>query len=139
MTGSDIDESTLAAFDGHDAYRDLCDTPSDNSFKDCLSVTFELGHAMEVLVVYGGGGSHGSFDANSGLAVGECRTKLDGANKLEPVNLATEWDSPVGMASIIDVMALSAGTHTVALACREDPTDMHFRDLTIGVVELGFD
>ncbi|RHW26751.1 hypothetical protein D0Z08_13450 [Nocardioides immobilis] len=139
LTGLDITESTLGGFDGHDAYRDLCDTPSDNSFRDCLTVTFALGRAMDVLVVYGGGGSHGSFDSDSGLAVGECRTKVDGVNRLEPVNLATEWDSPVGMASIINVIPLSAGTHTVALACREDPTDMHFRDLTIGVVELGFD
>jgi len=139
LTGLDINESTLTGLDGHDAYRDHCDTPSDNSFKDCLSVTFELGHAMSVLATFGGAGSHGSFDANSGLAVGECRTKLDGANKLEPMSLATEWDSPVGMATIVDVISLSAGTHTVTLACRENPTDMEFEDLTIGVVELGVD
>lgn len=138
LTGSDIDETTLTALDGHDAYRDHCDTPADNSFRECLSVTFELGRAMEVLVVYGGGGGHGSNDGD-GDAYGECRTRLDGVNKLEPVNLVSEQATPVGMAAIVDVMALSAGTHTVALACRENPTDLEYHDLTIGVVELGID
>ena len=137
LTGSDIDETTLTALDGHDAYRDHCDTPSDNSFRECLSVTFELGRAMEVLVMYGGGGGHGSN--NGDIAYGECRTRLDGANKLEPVNLWNPRATPTGMASIFDVMSLSAGTHTVALACREDPTDMEYYDLTIGVVELAVD
>lgn len=137
LTGSDISEATLGGFDGHDAYRDHCDTPSDNTFRECLSVTFELGRPMEVLVMYGGGGGHGSN--NGDIAYGECRTRLDGADKLEPVNLWNPRATPVGMAAIFDVMSLSAGTHTVALACREDPTDMEFYDLTIGVVELAFD
>jgi len=114
LTGSDIDETTLTALDGHDAYRDHCDTPSDNSFKDCLSVTFTLGRAMEVMVMYGGGGGHGSN--NGDIAYGECRTRLDGANELEPLNLWNSRATPVGMAAIFDVISLSAGTHTVALA-----------------------
>lgn len=138
LTGAQVDEASLAGLDGHDAYRDLCDTPSDNSFKDCLSVTFELGRAMQVLVVYGGGGSHGSY-GYAEHAVGECKTKLDGTDRLNPVNLINDHSVPVGMATITDVMTLAAGTHTVTLACREDPSDMEFEDLTIGVVELSVD
>ena len=138
LTGADIDETTLTVLEGHDAYRDHCDTPSDNSFRECLSLTFELGRAMEVLVVFGGSAGHGSNDGD-GDAYGECWTKLDGANKLGPVHHVSEQATPIGMATIVDVMALSAGTHTVALACREDPTDLEYYDLTIGVVELGVD
>lgn len=138
LTGADINETTLTALDGHDAYRDLCDTPSDNSFKDCLSVTFTLGRAMEVLTIYGGGGGHGSY-GYSEYATGECKTKVDGADQLNPINLTNDRSTPVGMASVIDVLSLSAGTHTVTLACRENPSDLEFADLTIGVVELAVD
>lgn len=138
LTGSDIAESSLVGFDGHDAYRDLCDTPSDNSYRDCLSVTFTLGRAMEVLVMYGGGGGHGSFGFSE-FATGECKTKLNGVDQLNPINLTNDRSTPVGMASIFDVLSLQAGTHTVTLACRENPSDLEFADLTIGVVELAID
>lgn len=138
ITGADVLESSLSGFDAHDAYRDHCDTPSDNTFRDCLSVTFDLGRSMQVLVMYGGGGHHGSFDGE-GDAYGECRTRVDGANRLEPVNVVSADVVPVGMAAIFDVMTLSAGTHTVTLACRENPTDLEWDDLTIAVLELAFD
>ena len=137
LTGADVVEATLGGLDGHDAFRDLCDTPSDNSFKDCLTITFTLQRSMAVLAIFGGGGSHGGGAAARGY--GECKTKVDGVDQLAPVNIANESTTPVGMPTIVYAKTLSAGAHSMTLACREDPTDMHFEDLTIGVVELYHD
>jgi len=137
LTGFDINESTLAGLDGHDAYRDLCDTPSDNSYKACLTISFTLERSMAVLAIFGGGGSHGGGAADR--AYGECKTTVDGVDQLAPVNISNESTVPVGMPTIVYAKTLSSGTHSMALACREDPTDMHFVDLTIGVVELYHD
>jgi hypothetical protein len=137
LTGDDINESTLAGLDGHDAFRDLCDTPSDNSFKDCLTISFTLERSMAVMAIFGGGGSHGG--GASDRAYGECKTKVDGVDQLAPVNISNESTVPVGMPTIVYAKTLSAGTHSMTLACREDPTDMHFVDLTIGVIELYHD
>ncbi len=137
LTGLDIDEASLAGLDGHDAYRDLCDTPSDNSYKDCLTISFTLERSMAVLAIFGGGGSHGGGAADR--AYGECKTRVDGVDQLAPVNISNEVTVAVGMPTIVYAKTLSAGTHSMALACREDPTDMHFVDLTIGVVELYHD
>jgi hypothetical protein len=136
LVPDDLARSTFG-FDGHDDYSDHCDTPADNSFVVCTGVSFDLGHAMRVLATLGGGAANFSNDDN---AFGECQVRLDGADKLEPISVeGGAAATSVGMPTITDVMNLGAGQHTVELACRENTNDVHYTDLTVSVVELGFD
>ncbi|WP_183092870.1 hypothetical protein [Nocardioides stalactiti] len=45
----------------------------------------------------------------------------------------------MGLPTVIDLVSVSPGSHTVTLACRESPSDVQFEDLRIGVLELAGD
>jgi hypothetical protein len=146
VTGDDIDESTLASNDAHDFFNPVCD-PHSTTFIECGTMSFNLGHGMPVIAFW----NYGFGAQNDGdRADGTCQTRLDGATTGE-VNNETYEDQPdvftgpgdgYGATPIVDVMQLSAGTHTVSLWCSEnDPDDKDFVvfDLRIAVVELGLD
>ncbi|MGI9019260.1 MAG: hypothetical protein ACR2G3_00935 [Solirubrobacterales bacterium] len=139
LTGSDINESTLATLDGHDSYDANCD-PGNETFIVCDEIAFTLGRPMEVSVSWAYAmGTDGDVNAN-----GECRTTLDGNAKSDTIWLSSEDDSDFshGGVPVVDVMNLTAGNHTVGFECREhqpDGKDLVIRDLTISAVELGFD
>lgn len=136
LSPSDINKPAFA-FDAVDDYDDHCDTPADNSFVVCAGVTFTLDHAMKVLATLGGGAANFSNDDH---AFGECQVRLDGADKLEAISVESgAAATSLGIPTITDVMSLNAGSHTVELACRENTNDVHFTDVTVSVVELGFD
>ena len=99
-----------------------------------------LGRPMEVSATWAYGiGTDGDVNLN-----GVCRTTLDGEAKSDQMWLSTEDDSDfaVGGIPVVDVIRLPAGTHRIGFECQEhqpDGKDLVIRDLTISVVELGFD
>lgn len=139
LTGADINESTLTPLDGHDSYDLKCD-PGNEEFIVCDEIGFTLGRDMEVSVSWAYAmGTDGDVNAN-----GLCRTTLDGNGKSNDLWLSSEDDSDFshGGVPVVDVMNLPAGEHTVGFECREhqpDGKDLVIRDLTMSVVELGFD
>ena len=139
LTGSDVDESTLDVLDGHDSYDGNCD-PGDETFIVCDEVEFELGRPMEISATWAYGiGTDGDINLN-----GVCRTTLDGEDKSGGMWISTEDDSDFALGGIpvVDVIRLPAGTHTIGFECQEhqpDGKDLVIRNLTISVVELGFD
>ena len=146
VTGDDIDESTLASNDAHDFFNPECD-PHSTTFIECGTVSFTLGHAMPVITFWNY--AYGS-EIEGDRADGSCQTRVDGATTGEVANETYE-DQPdefigigghYGATPIVDVLQLSAGTHTVSLWCSEhqpDDRDFVVFDLRIAVVELGLD
>ena len=139
LTGADVNEATLTVLDGHDSFDANCD-PGNETYIVCDELSFTLGRDMEVSAtwVYGFG-TDGDVNPN-----GECRTTLNGAPKSNSIWLSSEDDSDfsIGGVPVVDVMALTAGTHTVGLECHEhqpDGKDLVVREIGISVVELGFD
>jgi hypothetical protein len=140
LTGADVLESTLTALDGHDSFAGECD-PHSTTFIVCDELNFTLGRAMEISATFVYGfGTDGEVKP-----WGTCQTTLDGTPKDTDVSLRSEddEDNSLGGTPIVDVMSLSAGSHTVGLECREDVPidgrDFVARDIGISVVELGFD
>ena len=139
LGGSDILESSLTPLDGHDSFAGRCD-PGSGTYIVCDELTFTLGQPMEISAtfVYGFGTDGG--DPPRGI----CKTTLDGADKDTDIVLWSEDDGDfsLGGKPIIDVMGLTAGTHTIGLRCSElapDISDIVLEDIGISVVELGFD
>jgi hypothetical protein len=137
LQGADIDEATLTALDGHDAFDPFCD-PSTSSYIDCASLTFTVGRPMPVLLMFAYGFGSGSVDE----PIGACRTTLDGEITAE-VGLHSDDDfSEYGGIPVVDVVSLSAGSHTVGLQCLEvlpDESDIEIDEIRIAAVELGMD
>jgi hypothetical protein len=146
LTGSDIDESTLASNDAHDFFNPECD-PHSTTFIECGTVSFTLGQAMPVIAFWNYG--YGS-EIEGDRADGSCQTRVDGVTTGEVPNETYEDQPDVfigigghyGATPSVDVLQLSAGTHTVSLWCSEhqpDDRDFVVFDLRIAVVELGLD
>ena len=147
LTGADIDESTLANLDAHtfSPSVSVCD-PHSETFIECGTLSFTLGHAMPVIAFWNYGfGSEIEGDRADGV----CQPRIDDL-AIDEVRNVTYEDQPdeatfglgYGATPSVWVGSLSIGTHTVSLWCREhDPDDNDFVvfDLKMAVVELGFD
>ncbi len=139
LTGADVAESTLTQLDGHDSYDATCD-PGSLTDVVCDELSFTLGRAMSVSATWAYG-----FGTDGGEPpIGQCHTTLDGNFKSGGLFLQSEDDSDhnIGGKPVVDVMSLTAGTHTIGFTCREEApssSDIVIRDLHMAVIELAFD
>jgi hypothetical protein len=141
VTGVDIDEATLPSLDGHDAFTQRCDPELNSGYVVCAAVTFTAGRALPVLMTV----AYSIFreSLGQGFVQGECKTRLDGVDQ---GSVATGDISPGFPAfpdagvPIVDVIAVSAGTHALEFLCRQDSSmDMVFGHIRLAAVELGMD
>jgi hypothetical protein len=141
VTGVDIDEATLPSLDGHDAFTKRCDPELDSGYVVCAAVSFTAGRVMPVLMTVAYSIYRESF--GPGLMQGECKTRLDGVDQ----GAVPTGDVSPGFAAfpdagvpIVDVIAVSAGTHTLDFLCKQNGGhDIVFGDIRLAVVELGLD
>ncbi|HZA89212.1 MAG TPA: hypothetical protein VE401_03185 [Solirubrobacterales bacterium] len=140
LFGVDVREDTLSPLDGHDAFDDRCD-PTSTTFVKCAGVEFFLQRSMPVLTIYNW--AQWSDNDQGDRVAGICRTRLDGSNTSGTIWVGSEsatgqtWRAAA--TPVVDVLALSAGTHSVELWCSQNLRDIVFGDIRIAVVELGAD
>jgi len=141
VKGVDIDESSLPSLDGHDAFTKTCDPELDSGYIVCAAVSFTAGRPMPVLMTVAYSISREAFGQN--LIQGECKTRLDGVDQGSVPNGDINPGFPAlpdAGVPMVDVIPVSAATHTLEFLCRQDRAmDMVFGDIRLAVVELGLD
>ena len=150
-------ELAIEELDAHDAFTAECNPPGELQFTNCASVTFTAGQPMEVMAVWTYG-FRNAFDTDNtwvGSQGGDCRTTFDGTdlsgNMPHSLIHFSDPSDPlffdVGATPVVDVIPVSAGSHTLGLRCRQEPVpfaaeetdDFRLQQLRIAVVELEFD
>jgi hypothetical protein len=116
----------------------VCD-PTSTTFIVCTSVSLDLPHAGQVVLV--GAGGQNSF---AGIAEGTCEFSVNGVASatpsVDPGEAASDntfSSAQNGFALTSVTGALSAGTHTFALVCNERVGDAEFHDTTISAQLVG--
>ena len=131
LTGNDVNESTLSGLDGHDSFNPYCDPTNSSGVIVCGTLSFTVGRSMQVLTLF-------NHKIGVGDGSGDCRTRLDGKDTSKTDLYAPE-DVGTTDASVIDVIAVAPGTHTLELVCGQTRTDFELENIRIAAVELGMD
>jgi hypothetical protein len=154
LTGADISESSLdpSSFTrARSAFDDSCAT-DDDLFTDCASVGVTLPRAGRVLVMGDGVFKIAAYDNASGFVTfrGTCRLEVDNSTSPIPHSTSTEVGDTglefedasfesfgVGINAVTN--ALSSGSHTFTLSCRDDSShaDGDLYDATISALMIG--
>ena len=126
---------------GRSGFDVACD-PTNAVFLDCATTTVPVARPSRLLVI-----AEAPFGVDSAdTASGNCRIELNGAavpnttartgfQTAAPTGNGDEANVGYGITTV--TAPVSAGNHTVNIACNEDDADIDHNDSTISVVALG--
>jgi hypothetical protein len=142
LTGKQIDESTLnggavAPIAGDESGD--CDPASSTAFVDCAKSTIHLKQKSRLLAI-----ATGNQESNGSPAKAICEVQIDGQSQglaVQPGEEATDNTSSLatnGFArTVVSRARLPAGSHEVALACKEFSGDVRIDVPTIAAIAVG--
>ena len=145
LTGADVNLSLPHGFSTDPGGCDVA--PADPNWTTCATVNVSLAHSHSLLII--GNGLDWLFayddpadpDDEALAAYGECRLKADGSFVGQSVASLSQTTASGGTVdesfSLLGVVTLGAGSHTIKIACTETDGDVGVALVTLAAVELG--
>jgi hypothetical protein len=145
LTGADVN---LTLPQGFSTDPGVCDVaPANPNWTNCATVHIVLAHSHPLLIVGNGVVSILAFDDPADVddeplaAFGECRLKADGSFVGQSVASLSQTTAAGGTVdesfSLLGIVTLGAGSHTIKIACTETDGDVGVSLATLAAVELG--